>query len=47
MPAALVETGFISNATESSRLATSSYQDKLAVSIAKGIAKFTDTTTKR
>ena len=47
MPAALVETGFISNATESSQLATSSYQDKLAVSIAKGIAKFTDTTTKR
>ena len=42
MPASLVETGFISNPTESSSLATTSYQDKLAVSIAKGIAKYTD-----
>ena len=42
MPATLVETGFISNGNESSKLATTSYQDKLATSITKGIAKYTD-----
>ena len=42
MPASLVEVGFISNNTESDKLATSSYQDKLATSITKGIAKYTD-----
>ena len=42
MPASLVEVGFISNSTESNQLATTSYQDKLAASIAKGIAKYTD-----
>jgi N-acetylmuramoyl-L-alanine amidase len=42
MAAALVETGFISNSDESAKLATTSYQDTLAASIAKGIAKYTD-----
>mgnify|MGYP001582329639 CR=1 FL=1 len=42
MPASLVETGFISNSSESSSLASGSYQDKLASSISKGIAKYTD-----
>lgn len=42
MSAALVETGFISNSTESAKLATGSYQDTLAASISKGIAKYTD-----
>lgn len=44
MSASLVEVGFISNSAESSTLATNSYQDKLAASITKGIAKYTDST---
>lgn len=42
MPSALVEMGFISNSPEASKLSTSSYQDKIATGIVKGIAKYTD-----
>lgn len=42
MPASLVEVGFISHSAESAKLDTNSYQDTLANSIAKGIAKYTD-----
>lgn len=42
MPSALVEVGFISNASESSKIGSSSYQEKLATGIVKGIAKYTD-----
>ena len=37
VPSILVETGFISNPTEAKRLATSSYRQKMAQSIYKGI----------
>ena len=40
MKATLLETGFISNPTESNKLATASYQDKLATSIANGIENY-------
>lgn len=40
MPAVLVETSFISNPTEEKRLINGKYQDKLAVSIVKGIEAF-------
>ena len=39
-PAILIETGFVSNPDEGSRLATDSYQDTLARAIAEGIAQF-------
>ena len=37
VPSILVETGFISNPQEAERLATPSYQDKLARAIRRGI----------
>ncbi|AWE09048.1 N-acetylmuramoyl-L-alanine amidase [Lysinibacillus sp. 2017] len=40
VPAALVETGFISNEEERKLLATDSYQDKMAFAIARGIENF-------
>lgn len=40
MPAVLVEVGFITNTSESSRLKTSRYQKLLASRIAEGIVKF-------
>lgn len=42
MPSALVEVGFISNASESSKIGSDSYQEKLATGIVKGITKYTD-----
>lgn len=41
-PAALVECGFMSNATELARLKTASYQAKLADGVADGIERFAD-----
>lgn len=38
IPSLLVETGFISNPGEASRLATSAYQDKMARAIQRGLA---------
>lgn len=40
MPAALVEVGFISNPDEEKRLVSVEWQDKIASSIAEGIAKY-------
>ena len=40
VPAVLVETGFISNATEGQKLATAGYQQKVATAIAEGIEAF-------
>ncbi|MGL5651523.1 MAG: SH3 domain-containing protein [Paraclostridium sp.] len=40
MPAALFESGFITNQNESANLASSSYQDKLATGIANGVEKY-------
>lgn len=40
MPCALVETGFLSNARESSRIATQPYQEALADGIARGVLAF-------
>ena len=40
MPAILVETGFITNPSEASRLVNSSYQERMADAIAKGIDQF-------
>lgn len=40
MPAALIETGFISNAAEAKRLGTKGYRQTLAIAIADGIAKY-------
>lgn len=37
MPSCLIETGFLSNAKEKDRLASSEYQDQIAEGIAKGI----------
>lgn len=42
MPSALVEVGFISDATEASKIGSNAYQEKLAVGIVNGIAKYTD-----
>ncbi|MEO1845505.1 MAG: N-acetylmuramoyl-L-alanine amidase, partial [Akkermansiaceae bacterium] len=39
-PAVLVECGFISNASERARCATSSYQSSAALAIAEGITKY-------
>ncbi|WP_148550128.1 N-acetylmuramoyl-L-alanine amidase [Paraclostridium bifermentans] len=40
MPAALFESGFITNQNESANLASSAYQDKLATGIANGVEKY-------
>jgi len=40
MPAILVETGFITNPSEASRLVSSSYQERMAEAIAKGVDQF-------
>jgi N-acetylmuramoyl-L-alanine amidase len=40
VPAVLIETGFLSNPAESSRLHTSAYQQKIALGIARGVAAF-------
>jgi N-acetylmuramoyl-L-alanine amidase len=40
MPAILVETGFITNPSEAARLVNSSYQERIAAAIAKGIDQF-------
>ena len=40
MPAILVETGYITNTSESSRLVNSSYQEQMAAAIAKGVDQF-------
>jgi N-acetylmuramoyl-L-alanine amidase len=40
MPAILVETGFITNPSEASRLVNSAYQERMAAAIAKGIDQF-------
>jgi N-acetylmuramoyl-L-alanine amidase len=40
MPAILVETGYITNPLEASRLVNSSYQERMAEAIAKGIDQF-------
>jgi N-acetylmuramoyl-L-alanine amidase len=37
VPSLLIETGFISNPTESERLSTPAYQDKMARAIRRGI----------
>ena len=47
MPSALVEVGFISNASESSKIGSNSYQEKLATGIVKGITKYTDNNIKK
>lgn len=47
MPSALVETGFISNSSESSKIGSDSYQEKLANGIVKGIAKYADNNIKK
>lgn len=40
MPAILVETGYITNPSEASRLVNSAYQERMAEAIAKGIDQF-------
>ncbi|MEG1132378.1 MAG: N-acetylmuramoyl-L-alanine amidase [Romboutsia sp.] len=40
MPSALFESGFITNPSESPKLATPEYQDKLATGIANGVEKY-------
>ncbi|MGG7078244.1 N-acetylmuramoyl-L-alanine amidase, partial [Clostridium sardiniense] len=40
MPSSLFEAGFISNKSESSKLKTAEYQEKLATSIADGVEKY-------
>ncbi len=40
VPAILIETGFVSNAVEGQKLATSAYQYKVATAIAEGIDRF-------
>ena len=40
MPAILVETGFITNPSEASRLVNSAYQDRIAEAIARGVDQF-------
>jgi len=40
MPCALVETGFLTNPRESSRIATQAYQEALADGIARGVLAF-------
>ena len=40
MPAILVETGFITNPSESAKLVNSAYQERMAAAIAKGVDQF-------
>ena len=40
VPAILIETGFISNATEHQKLVTTAYQSKIAAAIADGVDAF-------
>lgn len=40
MPAVLIETGFITNPAEVKRLASAAYQQKIAVSVAKGLQQY-------
>ncbi|MBD2188820.1 N-acetylmuramoyl-L-alanine amidase [Pseudanabaena mucicola] len=40
MPAVLVETGFITNPTESAKLVNAAYQERMATAIAKGVDQF-------
>jgi N-acetylmuramoyl-L-alanine amidase len=40
MPAILVESGFISNPEEESRLKDDAYKDKIALGIAQAVAEF-------
>ena len=40
MPAVLLETGFVTNATESKRLTTQAYQQKIAGAMAEGIVNY-------
>ena len=40
VPAILIETGFVSNAVEGQKLATSAYQQELAIAIAQGVDRF-------
>lgn len=40
MPAVLVETGFITNPSESAKLVTAVYQERMAAAIAKGVDQF-------
>lgn len=40
VPAILIETGFVSNAVEGQKLATSAYQHKIATAIAQGVDRF-------
>ncbi len=40
VPAILIETGFVSNPVEGRKLATSTYQHKIAAAIAQGVDKF-------
>ena len=40
VPAILIETGFVSNAVEGQKLATSAYQYKVATAIAEGVDRF-------
>ena len=40
MPACLIETGFLTNSAERSRLKTSDYQEKIAEGIAAGIDRY-------
>ena len=40
MPAILVETGFITNATERKRLVSKGYQERIAEGIVKGITEY-------
>ena len=40
VPAVLVETGFMTNATESHRLKTGAYQQQVAFGLVRGVAAF-------
>jgi len=40
VPAVLVETGFMTNSTESRRLKTGAYQERIAIGLTRGIAAF-------
>lgn len=46
VPAILIETGFVSNAVEGQKLATSAYQHKVATAIAQGVDRFLGKTDK-
>ena len=40
VPAVLVETGFMTNPTESGRLKTGAYQQRVALGLVRGVAAF-------